>query len=290
MVTSSVLELPSSQRVDAIVHDGTSDLRIWPRPGPDRDLLDHYGSELPAVLERERRRLPGGELDIGAMLRLHRGKLHCDFLLWIASRAPEDRGIRAPAPNTTILERAVKDALAFVAQRHVLRVAIGALGEGPKELDEAERLVVIARAANAYYDECYKAGKPAGVEEVLVCHPHASKISAARRTLGHTVKVVASAAKPAPSPAKPKRKRAAPAGGGRKKTTRKAATPSLSAEEVGRARATAGPYDRALTYEPGQYFVHGKFGVGRVESITPEGFIIVRFESGAEKRLLHNRP
>jgi len=35
--------------------------------------------------------------------------------------------------------------------------------------------------------------------------------------------------------------------------------------------------------------VHKKFGVGRVDSLTPEGFIMVLFENGETKRLLHDR-
>src|SRR5690606_21313407 len=189
LIPTSVFELPSSQRVDAIIHDGTTDMRIWPGPGPDRDLLEHYGSELNSVLDRERDRLEGGLLPVGGMLRLHRGKLHCDFLLWIATRAPEQAGIQAPAPNAEVLEKAVKDALAFVSERHVARVAFRVLGAGPSAIDEVDRIALIARAANEYHDACYAAGRPTGVEEVLVCHPHASKIASARRALGRSVKV-----------------------------------------------------------------------------------------------------
>lgn len=290
LISTSALELPSSQRVDAIVHDGTTDLRVWPGPGPDRELLEHYGPELPVVLERERERLEGGELPIGGMLRLHRGKLHCDFLLWIATRPPEKAGIQAPAPSQEVLARAVKDALAFVSERHVARVAFRALGAGPSAEDEVERLVLIARAANAYHDECYAAGRPTGVEEVLVCHPHASKISDARRVLGRTVKV---AALPAPSREESPAPRRRTAGAATKKPAaprRGSRVVRLTEEEIGRARATASPYDRARTYATGDYFLHAKFGVGRVEELTREGFILVLFEDGDTKRLLHARP
>lgn len=291
LISTSALELPSSQRVDAIVHDGTTDLRAWPGPGPDRELIEHYGPELATVLERERERLEGGELPIGGMLRLHRGKLHCDFLLWIATRPPEKAGIQAPAPGEEVLVRAVKGALAFVSERHVARVAFRALGAGPGALGDVERLVLIARAANAYHDECYGAGRPTGVEEVLVCHPHASKISEARRSLGRTVKV---AALPTPSREESAAPRRRAAGGAAPKkpagARRGARVVRLTDEEIGRARATASTYDRARTYAVGDFFLHTKFGVGRVEELTPEGFILVLFEGGDTKRLLHGRP
>lgn len=290
LIPTSVFELPSSQRVDAIVHDGTTDLRLWPGPGPDRDLLEHYGSELTSVLERERNRLEGGQLPIGEMLRLHQGRLHCDFLLWIATRPPEQAGIQAPAPPPEVIQKAVKDALAFVAERHVDRVAFRALGAGPSAMDEVERIALIARAANEYHDECYAAGRPTGVEEVFVCHPHSSKIAAARRLLGRSVKVAEVRTPARDEAAAPKRRVASTKTSTRKTSTaRKPARTVLTEDEIGTARATAGTYDRAKTYSVGEFFVHPKFGVGRVEELTPEGFILVLFENGETKRLLHNR-
>ena len=289
LIASGVLDLPSSQRVGALVHDGTTDLRLWRPPGPDRDLLQHYGDELISVLDRERQRRPEG-LEIGEMLRLHRGRLHCDFLLWIATRPAETQGVQAKAPSAAVLSQAVVDALAFAAERSVERVAFGAIGAGPDALDDIDRVVLIGRAANAYSEACYAQGRPAQIEEVLVCHPHSSKITAARRQLGGLVNVLNNAPPPAPGPTRRRtgtERKTAP----RKTSTRKAkaAQPTLSAAEIGHARATAGPYDRSLTYAPGDYFVHSKFGVGRVESLTPEGFIMVLFDHGVTKRLLHNR-
>lgn len=290
LIATSALALPSSQRVDAIVHDGTTDLRIWPGPGPDRDLAEHYGSELGDVLDRERERLQDGLLPVGGMLRLHRGKLHADFLLWIATRAPEEAGIQAPAPSAAVLEKAVKDALAFVSERHVARVAFGALGAGPDAMDEVDRIALIARAANEFQDECYAAGRPTVVEEVLVCHPHSSKIASARRKLGRAVKVAAVPAPASETKAAPKRRAAATTKAGAKKTTTKrSARVTLSEDEVSQARASAGPYDRTNVYTVGDFFLHPKFGVGRIEEVTPEGFIMVLFETGETKRLLHAR-
>ncbi len=286
LIATSALELPSSQRVDAIVHDGTTDLRLWPGPGVDRELLDTYGPELPSVLERER--VEHGVLEIGEMLRLHRGKLHCDFLLWIATRPPENAGIAAPAPSEAVLHEAVKRALLFVSERHVARVAFRTLGAGPNAMDEVARIVLIARAANEYYDECFKAGRPAGVEQVFVCHPHVAKISAARRELGRSVKVQEIAVPKAAEPG-PKQRRTS-AGPRKSAAPRKAARAVLTDDEVARARATASPYDRAQTYSAGDYILHSKFGVGRIEELTPEGFIQVLFEGGDTRRLLHARP
>jgi O-acetyl-ADP-ribose deacetylase (regulator of RNase III) len=287
LIPASALELPSSQRVDAIVHDGTTDLQLWPGPGPDRELLETYGPELPTVLDRERERLSDGLLPIGGMLRLHRGKLHCDFLLWIATRPPERAGIAAPAPDENTLRDAVKRALAFVSERHVHRVAFRTLGAGPGALDDVARVALIARAANEYYDDCFKSGRPAGIEHVLVCHPHASKLSAARRDLGKSVRIQELAPKPTTSDPPKKRTSSAPRKSG---ASRKPTRVILSEDEVARARATADPYDRARTYTVGDFFVHSKFGVGRVEEHTPEGFILVLFEGGDTRRLLHARP
>lgn len=290
LISTSALALPSSQRVDAIVHDGTTDLRVWPGPGPDRDLLEHYGSELGEVLDRERERLEGGLLPVGGMLRLHRGKLHADFLLWIATRAPEEAGIQAPAPSAAVLEKAVKDALAFVSERHVARVAFGTLGAGPDAMDEVDRIALIARAANEYHDECYAAGRPTGVEEVLVCHAHSSKIASARRKLGRAVKVAAVPAPAGEEKAAPKRRATTAKTGAKKKaTSKRAARVTLTEDEVSRARASSGPYDRTNVYTVGDFFLHPKFGAGRVEELTPEGFILVLFETGETKRLLHAR-
>src|SRR5690606_11792680 len=169
--------------------------------------------------------------------------------------------------------------------------AFGPLGAGPNSLDDVERIVLIARAANEFHEERYAAGRPTGVEEVLVCHPHSSKIGEARRALGRAVKLAEVPARPREVEAAP-RKRAAAGGGGARKPSapRRASRPVLTEEEIGRARATASHYDRARTYAVGDFFVHPKFGVGRVEELTPEGFILVLFEGGDTKRLLHARP
>ena len=82
---AAALSLPSSQRVEVLVHDGASDLQLWPGPGPDRNLLDAYGPGLREALEAQRKK-HNGSLPLGEAVRLHPGKLHCNYLLWVATR------------------------------------------------------------------------------------------------------------------------------------------------------------------------------------------------------------
>src|SRR5690349_6349579 len=91
---AALLALPSSQRVEVLVHDGSTDLRLWPGPGPDRDLVETYGPGLREALEAQRIKA-GGSVPIGEVVRIHPGKLHCNYLLWVSTRGPEDNGQRA---------------------------------------------------------------------------------------------------------------------------------------------------------------------------------------------------
>jgi len=43
------------------------------------------------------------------------------------------------------------------------------------------------------------------------------------------------------------------------------------------------------TYAAGEWLSHKKFGLGRVERVTPEGAIEVLFEDGAQKKMVHGR-
>ena len=129
LVQANAYELPTSRRVGVIVHDGACDLRLWPAPGPDRDLQTAFGADLPRVLEAERARA-GGALPIGGLLRLIPGRLHCDFLIWVGTRPAETRGQQAPAPTRETLEKAVRDVLDFVRERNVIRIAFPAIGAG----------------------------------------------------------------------------------------------------------------------------------------------------------------
>jgi hypothetical protein len=95
---------------------------------------------------------------------------------------------------------------------------------------------------------------------------------------------------PKPTSSEPPAKRRTSSAPRKSGVPRKPARVLLSEDEVSKAKATSETYDRARTYGVGDYFVHPKFGVGRVEEQTPEGFIMVLFEGGDTRRLLHARP
>lgn len=288
LVQGSVYELPTSRRVGVIVHDGTTDLKLWPGPGPDRELATAYGAaELARALDAERAKA-GGAMAPGSLLRLHPGRLHCDFLLWFASRPAESKGFQAPAPAAEAIEKMVIDAIAFAGERNAIRIAFPALGAGPSAIDDAERLALVARAASKHEEQRVQKGQPSRIEEVLVCDPRMSVIAAARKRVGMLAKAPPPE-KPAPGAA-PKPARAVASGGGGSKA--KPATrgkPRLEEGELSRARAVARPWDRAVTYSVGSWFVHSKFGVGRVEALTVDGFIVCLFEDGEQRKLIHAR-
>ncbi|MEM9194932.1 MAG: hypothetical protein AAGF12_37480 [Myxococcota bacterium] len=278
-LNSSVFDIPSSRRVGAIVHDGAADLRLWPGPGADRDLNEAHGGDLRKALDNERTQLGVEQLDLQTVARVHPGRLHCDFLAWIATRPPEPGTERAPAPSATDLEAAVLRALEFVAERSVERVAFPAIGGGPEEVDAAERLAVIVRTAHRYEDACFAAGKAPVVEEVIVCEPRSRILSDAKRRVQRLAKTAA----PPKSEVKEKPK---------KRTVRKARKPkkpTLDENDVITMRAKAIPYDRTHTYAVGDWLTHKKFGLGRVEATTNEGAMEILFEDGAQKKLIHGR-
>ncbi len=276
----------TSRRAGAIVLDGPTDLNLWRPPGPERDFAEAYGPQLPDVLDKERRRLEGRALAIGEIVRLHPGKLHCDFVIWVATRPPHAHTKQASAPTLDIIFKAVKDALAFAAERNVVRIAFGPLGAGPGEVDAAERLATIVRAAHEYKEECTSAGRRLALEEVQVCHPSGAMISQAQRM----VQRMAKAARPEATPstkAEPARK----AAGSAKKppATRGTRVTKLSADEISHARTVAPPYDRTRSYLASQWVIHPTFGVGRVEEVVDSGMINVRFEDGQTRKLIHGR-
>ena len=289
LVQGSVYELPTSRRVGVIVHDGTTDLRLWPGPGADRELANAYGpAELARALDAERAKA-GGALPQGSLLRLHPGRLHCDFLLWFCSRPPEAKGFQAPAPAAEAIEKIVIDAIEFAGERNAIRIAFPALGAGPEAIDDAERLALVARAASKHEEQRVQRGQPSRIEEVLVCDPRMSVIATARKRVGVLAKAPPPE-KPAPGAAAPKPARAVAAKSSTAKA--KAATrgkPRLEPGEISQARAVARPWDRAVKYGVGSWFVHSKFGVGRVETITVDGFIVCLFEDGEQRKLIHAR-
>jgi len=289
LVRSSVYALPATQRVGAILYGGTSDMQLWPGPGPDTDLREAWGGRaMSAALEAELEN-GGGTLALGQSLRVQPGRLHCDFLLWIALKGSEPGATRAPAPDAMLLRRSVVDALRFVAGRAVQRVAMQALGDGPGEIDRAERLAILVRAAAEYEESCFAERRPTVIDEVLICEPLGTVLRAAQAKVGR----LAHAADPVPVAS------AVAAAGARKKPagTRKPAVPrakknapkGLSAVEAASGRAAAEPYDMHRTYAVDDYLLHAKFGVGLVAGVVDNRAILVRFEDGSERKMVHAR-
>jgi len=299
---ASALSLPSSQRVEVLVHDGASDLSLWPGPGPDRVLLDNYGPGLREALENQRVK-HGGKLAIGDVTRVHAGKLHCNYLIWVASRGPEQAGEQSQAPDLAVIEQSVTRALQLAASHGSVSVAFSALGEGPGAKPPEERLAAVVRAAHRYYEDCVASGRAAKIEIVRVCDVRGGVTAAARRLVGRLAQTAPEApVRPAqatvsvPRRATGSSSRAAGAGtrssaAGRSATgARRSNSNVLDASEVERKRTTARPYDRATTYKEGDWFVHARFGVGQVKRVTQEGAVDVLFEDSSVKKMLHARP
>lgn len=291
---AAILALPSSQRVEVLVHDGASDLRLWPGPGADRDLLDVYGPGLREALDAQRLKA-GGSIAVGDVVRLHPGKLHCNYLLWVATRGPEQNAQRADAPDTALIEQVVVRCLEFAGSHGSVSVGFGALGDGPKAAPPEERLAAIVRAAHRHQESAYATGKPARVEIVRVCDARSGVTAAARRMVG---RLAHAAPDPLPSPRDAGTERSAKktvAMGRARSTTgagtgRRRAAETLSANDVAQHRVTASPYDRSHRYREAEWFVHSRFGVGQVRRVTPDGAIEVLFEDGSMKKMLHAAP
>ena len=288
LLQASVLHLPSSKRASAIVYDGTSDLGLWRPPGPDRDLQDAYGDALPAVLDKERKRLPGNQLPPNGVLRLHPGKLHCDFLIWVGSRPPHGETEASPAPSANDLAEVVRSVIEFVAQHDVVRVAFPALGKGRGEAPVPDRMPAIVKAVAAYKEACFTAEKPTHIEEIIVCDPSSANVTKAKRMVERLAK--AGYAEPAPAPA------AAPTRAARSTSStrsgdapRKRGAPKLRPEDVAAARARSAMYDRTRLYMEGDFFIHPVFGVGQVQVVKQERMVVVLFENGEERTMIHGR-
>lgn len=280
---SSMFDIPPSRRVGVMVHDGAADLQLWPGPSHDRELCDKYGPGLQRALDVERRRLgqePRPHCDV---IRLHPGKLHCDWLGWVVTREPEPGAERGPAPDEVLLERAVMATLAFCSERNVQKVAFPALGDGPGEMAPADRVALIVETAHRYEDTCFKEGKPPVVEEVLVCESSRAVLATAKKRVARLL--TASPLDPPPAKEKaPKKARAR-----QSKRTPKAAVRRLSEADLASGRMQAAPYDRTVCYAAGQWIDHKKFGLGRVESTTVDKKMELLFANGDIKVLIHDR-
>jgi O-acetyl-ADP-ribose deacetylase (regulator of RNase III) len=291
LLQASVLSLPSSKRASAIVYDGTWDLGLWRPPGKDRDLWEAYGQELRAVLDKEKKRIANGRLALGDMLRLHHGKLHCDFLIWVASRPPHGETEPAPAPTLQVVQDIARRVIDFAAEHDVVRVAFPALGAGPGEAPVAERMAAIVRAAAAYKEACFAAERPARIEEIIVCDPSSAQIAGAKRMVDRLARAVSAPAPVSAPAAKPRAAAQARTGAGASSGGRGAAAMSAAKlrEEFATARPRSQPYDRTRTYHEGEFLIHPTFGVGRVQVVKQDRMIVVLFENNEERTMIHSR-
>lgn len=290
LINASVFSLPASQRAAAIVYDGTVDLGLWRPPGPDRDLLYAYGDTLPGVLGKERALLPGGRLELGQALRLHPGKLRCDYLIWVGSRPEHGDAEPSPAPPVAVIEQVTESALELASKHDTSRVAFGAIGMGRDQADAADRMAAVVRGAHAFRAKCLAQGQSTPIEEVLVCSPSAADVAKARRSTARLTKT-AEVAEPRAAAATTGSRRSA-AGAGRSVSTasRRGRSRKLDPAEVARERTRAAPYDRSRSYNEGEWFVHPKFGTGQVQLVLgPERMVTALFEDGEERRLIHER-
>ncbi len=273
-----------------VIYDGTQDLGLWRPPGPDRDLWDAYGDALPAVLEKEQKRLPKRRLDLGGVLRLHPGKVHCDFLIWVASRPAHGETEAAPAPSLEVIQDIARRAIEFVAEHDVVRVAFGALGRGKNEAPAADRMAAIVRAVAAYKEACFAAERPTHIEEVIVCDPSSANVAKAKRMVERLART--GYVEPAPvaqkSSAAPKA-RSVKSSSGTASGARKRGPARLSADDIASARVRSKAYDRARSYREGEWLIHPSFGVGQVQLVKPDRMIAVLFETGEEKTMIHER-
>jgi hypothetical protein len=289
LLQASVLNLPSSKRASALVYDGTVDLGLWRPPGPDRDLSDAYGDELRGVLDKERKRLPGQKLPPNGVLRLHPGKLHCDFLIWVGGRPEHGDTEASAAPSVEDISEMTRQVIEFVAQHDVVRVAFPALGKGRGEAPVVDRMVAIVKAVAAYKEACFAAERPTHIEEVIVCDPSSVNVSKAKRLVEKLAK--AGYAEPTPPPAAASSSTRAPRTASKKPEggARKRGAPRLNPDDVIAARTRAPAYDRGHHYGEGDFFIHPTFGVGQVKIVMPERMVVVLFEDGQERKMIHAR-
>jgi hypothetical protein len=252
--------------------------------------LDAYGEELRAVLDKERKRLPDNTLPLHGVHRLHPGKLHCDFLIWAASRPPHGDTESSPAPSLETVGEVTRRVIEFVAQHDVVRVAFPALGKGRGEAPIADRMAAIVKAVAAYKEACFVAEKPTHIEEIIVCDPSSANVAKAKRMVERLAK--AGYAEPPPAPAAPaSRARSTSSSSSRSEsgTGRKRGGPRLRPEDIASARARSPMYDRSRVYVEGDFFIHPTFGVGQVQTVKPERMVVVLFENGEERTMIHGR-
>jgi hypothetical protein len=175
----------------------------------------------------------------------------------------------------------------FVAQHDVVRVAFPALGKGRGEVPVVDRMVAIVKAVAAYKEACFQAGRATHIEEVIVCDPSSVNVAKAKRLVEKLAKAGYAEPPPAPSASSTRAPRSAPRAPG--EPARKRGAPRLNPEDVARARTRAAAYDRSHHYGEGDFVIHPKFGVGQVKVVKPERMVVVLFEDGLERTMIHAR-
>lgn len=284
LIQGSAFTLPTAQRASAIVFGGSQNLATWPGSPVDRELVGLYGPTLPQSLAGERSKLPSGQLEMGQVVRIHPGKLHCDFMVWAATRGAEENGYQGKAAGAEIITKAVLEALSFASQRTAVRLAISPIGAGRDELSESERLVLIVKACQQFEDQGYEGFKSSQLDEVVICSTSYQAITAARASVKNVRTVMTALAKPEP---KPKAKAASKASSG--KAAPKAKGIVLDPAQIASARSRGEMWDRSRRYGAGEWFVHSKFGAGKVLETLIGDFMKVAFEDGETREMIHNR-
>lgn len=306
-MNSLVYEIPTSRRVGALVYDGSADMRLFRGPGDDRELDRAWGGGLQKALDTERQQQGGEPLPLGAVIRVHYGRLHCNFLLWAVTTPAVPRTEIPTAPSQEAIHDAVVAALEFVAERSIERVAFPALGGGEGAATVEERLLTIARAAHAYAEARRSAGKSTVLEEVIICEPNGKTLRAVERKASEIVQRLndgqsgTSGGSPfqktsrasGSSATRGTSARSASArtstGGGRRPRKPVEPPPQLSAEEIKKGRAAAGPYETRRKYSEGDWIKHSKFGLGRVHAILEKRAMNVLFEDQSLRKMVHSR-
>jgi hypothetical protein len=148
-------------------------------------------------------------------------------------------------------------------------------------------MAAVVRAAAAYKEACFAAERPTHIEEIIVCDPSSANVAKTKRM----VERLARARYEEPAAVRPKPRAATSAG--RRATgdapPRKRGAPKLRPEDIAAARARSAPYDRSRLYNEGEFFIHPTFGVGQVQTVKPELMVVVLFEHGEERTMIHGR-
>ncbi len=279
-----IYNLPSKQRVDAIVHAGTADLYLQRGPTVDRTLKSHYGDALESNLEQQRDLLEEVNMPDNGVVRITPGKLRCDFLMWVALRAPVEEEVMDTAVQVERLRQGVDALLRFAAERQATRVAIPQWLGQVKFAEDAEHAEHVVRAILTYEEQCYADKRSTGVEEVLVCNLSYALQRRLQQKLGRLVKEMQSDEQRNAS-------RSTTASSSRKSRPRQsAAKKRLSPADIQEGLQRAKEYRIHATFAKDDWINHPRFGLGRVIEVHPEGMMFTAlFEDASQRRLVHGR-